>query len=153
MFGFSPGTFRRRELELDMGEVYETIEGPWLASFIEYHAERVDRTGVILDVTQGGLSTGILFMSETTADNRQRRLDWSFYAADEMRRTIDAEIVAQLVADMETQVYQATAMPSGMLSSADMTTPEALKAHERMLKKFPAPGTKAARLRGLGVAI
>jgi hypothetical protein len=154
MYGFTPGTFRRRDPELDMGAVYETVEGPWLASFLDYHAERVDRTGEILDVTQGGLSTGILFMSEETAEQRdQPPVDWVARNASAICRVIDAEILDKLVKQMEESVYKATAIPGGMLSNLDPTTPGGLKAHEQMLINFPLRDAKAARLRALGLTL
>jgi hypothetical protein len=170
MYGLTPGVFRFRDDTLDAFEVYETIEGAWLAAFYEYHAERVDRDGIILDVTKGGLSTGHLFMSESMADRRDRYRRWdesSLFdkAALDLCRTIDAEILRDLVNHVlqerrsnagdpaHNKIIETTAIPMGMLSSFDRTTPDGLLAHEQMLRTFNAPGPQAARLRGLGLIL
>lgn len=153
MYGLTPGTFRFRDETLDAFEVYETIEGPWLAAFYEYHAERVDREYLILDVTKGGLSTGHLFMSETTADTRDRQRNWGNKAALDLCQTIDAEILRDIINQVHDKIIETTAIPKGMLSSFDRTTPDGLRAHEQMLRTFNAPGPRAARLRGLGLIL
>ncbi|RYF11127.1 MAG: hypothetical protein EOO77_20110 [Oxalobacteraceae bacterium] len=157
MYGFSPAAFDYREA-YEHG-IYETLEGPWLIAWWDRYVAKIEADPkLVYEITQGGLATGWLMMSEQRYDERHRNrfheADMYEIMADKMRQTIDKEIIDQLVADCNQQIVQAMRMPAHYLVTPNQPlSPTVLRAHEKTLLDFPAKSRVAGSLRTMNVLV
>lgn len=158
MYGFSPARFVPRRTEDH--QVYETLEIQWMLAFFDKYREMVG-DGAVYDLTQQGISTGTLMVSDEWAERDNVR--WvhhlvSAQMARELREDIDREIMAKIIGEVRNaHLDAALTLPAVQTMETALygseLTRERLIAHDRYLDMKNPQTAVEAHLRALGIKV
>lgn len=148
MYGLVGAVFDQREG--DEHDIYETIEANWLGAWWDLYAQKVEQ-GEVFEITQQGISTGLLLMSEERFDGRQIRREITWDMSDEIAEAINEDIIGKIVsAAVKEQTL--TAIPADLIvPEGEQMTEHGLRCHAKILERFPSTSSSARTLQAFGV--